>query len=174
MNRVIPDPIINNPTALNTRLTAKLAELQAANRQLQDYADQMANLAVEQERNRLARDLHDSVTQTIFSMNLTVQTARMLVNDMSALGGLITLEDLANYQPRIRQVLRDGSGTVYGKGFMTAQVELPEAGADRLLTYYTRHGDVFGWACVAITGAVLVAGPGWSLLGRHGRVRKPR
>ena len=34
------------------------------------------------------------------------ETARMLVEDMSRLGGLITLEDLANYQPKIREALR--------------------------------------------------------------------
>jgi len=34
------------------------------------------------------------------------ETARMLVEDMQALGGLITMEDLAAYQPKARQVLR--------------------------------------------------------------------
>jgi gamma-glutamyltranspeptidase/glutathione hydrolase len=34
------------------------------------------------------------------------ETAHMLVDDMSRFGGLITLEDLANYQPKIREVLR--------------------------------------------------------------------
>jgi len=53
-------------------------ELQTAHRQLQGYADQVASLAMEHERNRLARDLHDSVTQTVFSMNLAVQSARLL------------------------------------------------------------------------------------------------
>src|SRR6266851_8318063 len=34
------------------------------------------------------------------------ETARMLVSDMNALGGLITLEDLAQYKPKVREVLR--------------------------------------------------------------------
>jgi gamma-glutamyltranspeptidase / glutathione hydrolase len=34
------------------------------------------------------------------------ETAQLLTRDMAALGGLITLEDLANYQPKIREVLR--------------------------------------------------------------------
>src|SRR6516164_3544833 len=34
------------------------------------------------------------------------QTARLLAGDMAALGGLITLDELAHYQPRIRAVLR--------------------------------------------------------------------
>jgi gamma-glutamyltranspeptidase/glutathione hydrolase len=33
------------------------------------------------------------------------ETARMLVQDMAALGGLITMEDLANYQPKVREAL---------------------------------------------------------------------
>ena len=34
------------------------------------------------------------------------ETAQMLVGDMAALGGLITLDDLAHYQPKIREVLQ--------------------------------------------------------------------
>ncbi len=80
-------------------------ELQAAHRQLQGYADQVANLAVEHERNRLARDLHDSVTQTVFSMNLAAQSARLLLDKEPpfdrlrttprASGQLLRLEELA-------------------------------------------------------------------------------
>jgi len=33
------------------------------------------------------------------------ETARMLVGDMARLGGLITMEDLANYQPKVRETL---------------------------------------------------------------------
>ena len=74
-----------------------LAELQAAHRQLQGYADQVSNLAIEHERNRLARDLHDSVTQTVFSMNLTVQSARVLLEmePSRVAGQLVHLEQLA-------------------------------------------------------------------------------
>jgi gamma-glutamyltranspeptidase / glutathione hydrolase len=34
------------------------------------------------------------------------ETARRLAGDMAALGGLITLDDLAHYQPKIREILR--------------------------------------------------------------------
>jgi signal transduction histidine kinase len=53
-------------------------DLQAANQQLQDYSTQLENLAVARERNRFARELHDSVTQTVFSMTLTTQSAMLL------------------------------------------------------------------------------------------------
>lgn len=55
-----------------------LAELQAAHHQLQQYANQVKTLTVIEERQRLARDLHDSVTHTLFSINLTAEAARML------------------------------------------------------------------------------------------------
>lgn len=37
------------------------------------------SLAVVEERNRLARELHDSVTQALFSMNLTIEATRLLL-----------------------------------------------------------------------------------------------
>ncbi len=55
-------------------------ELQAAHQQLQSYSTELEDLASERERIRLARDMHDSVTQTVFSMNLSVQSARLLFN----------------------------------------------------------------------------------------------
>lgn len=55
-------------------------DLRSANRQLQAYAAQHEQLAVARERHRLARELHDSVTQTIFSMTLTTQSAALLLD----------------------------------------------------------------------------------------------
>jgi signal transduction histidine kinase len=54
-------------------------ELEVARQRLEAYTAQSVALAGERERFRLARDLHDSVTQTIFSMNLTAQSARLLM-----------------------------------------------------------------------------------------------
>lgn len=73
-------------------------ELQIAHRQLQTCTDQAAALAVEQERNRLARDLHDSVTQTVFSMNLAAQSARLLWNKEASAASeqLLRIEELAS------------------------------------------------------------------------------
>ena len=34
------------------------------------------------------------------------ETARLLADDMARLGGIVTLQDLANYQPNVREVLR--------------------------------------------------------------------
>lgn len=56
-----------------------LADLQAAHQKLKMYAAQAEELAATRERNHLARELHDSVSQMIFSILLTSQSARLLV-----------------------------------------------------------------------------------------------
>jgi signal transduction histidine kinase len=57
-----------------------LADLQSAHQKLQEYAAQAEELAAARERNRLARELHDSVSQAIFSITLTSQSARLLLD----------------------------------------------------------------------------------------------
>lgn len=56
-----------------------LADLQSAHLELQEQAAQAEELAAARERNRLARELHDSVGQVIFSIRLTSQSARLLL-----------------------------------------------------------------------------------------------
>lgn len=57
-----------------------LTEIQAAHRDLQATAGQVEALTAARERNRLARELHDSVSQTIFSVTLTSRAARLLLD----------------------------------------------------------------------------------------------
>jgi hypothetical protein len=51
---------------------------------------------------------------------------------------------------RLRQVFRDRSGSVYGAGFMAAEIPLLGLGQKRVPTFYHKHGDWFGWCCVGI------------------------
>jgi signal transduction histidine kinase len=83
--------------SLNEALQQRLKELQEAHGQLQEYTAQAEELAAVQERNRLARELHDSVTQTIFSMTLTAEAARILLerDPSQAAPHLALLQELA-------------------------------------------------------------------------------
>jgi signal transduction histidine kinase len=56
-----------------------LAELQESHQKLEEYAAQAEELAATRERNRLARELHDSVSQHIFSIMLTAMSAQILL-----------------------------------------------------------------------------------------------
>jgi signal transduction histidine kinase len=62
--------------ARNERLARQLAE---DNRRLEAAARQVRQLAVTRARHRLARELHDSVTQTVFSMSLATESAVLLL-----------------------------------------------------------------------------------------------
>ncbi len=58
---------------------ALLADIQETNRQLQVYAGQVQELAALEERNRLARELHDSISQTLFSIILNTRATQILL-----------------------------------------------------------------------------------------------
>lgn len=57
-----------------------LDELQKTHRQLQDYSGQAEELATAKERNRLARELHDSVAQTLYGLTLQAEAAARELN----------------------------------------------------------------------------------------------
>ncbi len=58
--------------------------LQEAYRQLKDASAQSEALAAADERYRLVRELHDSLTQILFSMNLAVQSAQFSIVESSS------------------------------------------------------------------------------------------
>ncbi len=73
-------------------------ELQAANQQLQSYTTQAEEMAVLQERNRLARELHDSVTQYLHSSTLLAEAGQRVAGSGDierARGYLIRLGEIS-------------------------------------------------------------------------------
>ena len=65
--------IIREAVTAREESQRKQAELELAHQQLQEYTERAEELAVLQERNRLARELHDAVTQTLFSASLIAE-----------------------------------------------------------------------------------------------------
>ena len=58
---------------------------------------------------------------------------------------------------RLRDVGFGGPKDVYGAGFKIFRIPLRLPGVNRLPTFYQRHGDVFGWTCVALVLVALAA-----------------
>ena len=58
------------------RLQAQQEELTQANARLSDYANTVEQLAVSQERNRLARELHDTLAHTLSGLSVQLETAK--------------------------------------------------------------------------------------------------
>jgi signal transduction histidine kinase len=65
----------------NARLKSQtlLKELQEKHQKLQEYVGQVEELASMDERNRLARELHDSVSQTMFGILLNTRSAQIML-----------------------------------------------------------------------------------------------
>jgi apolipoprotein N-acyltransferase len=61
----------------------------------------------------------------------------------------------ADSRGRLREVFRDDRGTIYGAGFLSADIPLLGVGEKRTPTFYHEHGDWFGWGCVGIGGSLL-------------------
>jgi signal transduction histidine kinase len=72
------------------------AELEQANAQLAAYATQAEELAMTQERNRLAREIHDNLGHTLTTVNVQLEAARVVMESDPgrALDALTKAQDL--------------------------------------------------------------------------------
>jgi len=115
---------IRQAGAIQEQQYALLRQLQGANQQLEFHAHQQKQLITIRERQRLARELHDSVTQTIFSMTLTIQSTLLLLerNRNKVSGQLDRLDQLAqSAQAEMRTlILHLAPASVTGGDFVNA------------------------------------------------------
>jgi signal transduction histidine kinase len=63
-------------TQLITRLRLQQEALRSANRELAHHASTLENLAVSRERNRLARELHDTLAHTLSGLTVQLETVK--------------------------------------------------------------------------------------------------
>lgn len=64
----------------NTRVQQLNAQLQESYRQLQDYADKTEHMAELRERNRLAREIHDTLGHTLTGIIMTTEASLVLMD----------------------------------------------------------------------------------------------
>jgi NarL family two-component system sensor histidine kinase YdfH len=65
--------LYNRQAEARTRAQTLLAELEAANRQLSEYAGQVEDLTLANERQRMARELHDTLSQGLAGLILQLE-----------------------------------------------------------------------------------------------------
>ncbi|MGE5221145.1 MAG: sensor histidine kinase [Omnitrophica WOR_2 bacterium] len=102
------------------------ADLQEAYRLLKDSATQAEALAAAVERHRLVRELHDSLTQTLFSMNLAAQSAQLAIDDSSKLAEeqLIRLQALArNASSEVQALTGHAPARTLAQGGLAASLQ---------------------------------------------------
>jgi signal transduction histidine kinase len=69
-----------NEQQARERAEQLMVELEQANAQLAAYATQAEELAMTQERNRLAREIHDSLGHTLTTVNVQIEAARVVMD----------------------------------------------------------------------------------------------
>lgn len=67
--------VVSKEKASRARAEVLLAELEVSHRQLKEYAGQVAELATTRERNRLARDIHDTLGHYLTVINVQLEKA---------------------------------------------------------------------------------------------------
>jgi signal transduction histidine kinase len=78
---VVPAYVIVSQNIETARVESQrlLGELQDTRRRLESYAGRVEEMAAMQERNHLARELHDTVSQSMFSISLSARSAQLLL-----------------------------------------------------------------------------------------------
>lgn len=88
---------------LYDRLAASNRELELAHLQLKEYTNKVEELAVSQERNRLAREIHDTLGHTLMGIIISLEAGRKLMDrDMNH-----AREEITKAQESARMGLQD-------------------------------------------------------------------
>ncbi len=133
----------------NEELAEKLA---IANKELAASALRREELALARERNRLARELHDSVTQTVFSMSLAAQSA-----------GIMLTRDTTNLPGQLKRISSLSGSALSEMKLLVTELKPRETGgglAAALRRYAAEHtfpGDLK--VNIAVEGAGIISSP---------------
>lgn len=86
-----------NEQAAREKAESLAAQLESANRRLTEYASQAEELAATQERNRLAREIHDNLGHYLTTVNVLIEAAKITYekDPVRALDALNKGQDLA-------------------------------------------------------------------------------
>jgi signal transduction histidine kinase len=108
---------------LRIQATELLEELNQAHKQLQVYTDQVEELAVARERNRIAGEIHDTLGHYLTVVNVQLETAQKLLsrNPQTALEAVTTAKGQAD------EALREVRRSVAALGPQALELGFPEA-----------------------------------------------
>jgi signal transduction histidine kinase len=133
-----------------TEVERLASELSEANRKLREYAMQAEELAVTRERNRLAREIHDTLGHYLTTVNMQLEAARALLDtdrnkaeaamlkaqNLTREGLLEVRHSVASLRslPVEGRTLREAIGALVGENATTGIItELVVTGEERLL-----------------------------------------
>lgn len=120
---------------MSERLSTQIHDLRALAEQNAELARRNAELAILEERSRVARELHDSVSQELFSLSMLASATRRLLTRKPE----VIDSQLAQLEALSRQALQDTRGLIFalrpaeldGRGLGPALHDLAGAARDR-------------------------------------------
>lgn len=113
-----------NAEAARRRSQALLADLQEAHRQLQEYALRIEELAVVEERNRLAREMHDTLGHRLTVAAVQLEAAQRLCPTDPERAAIL----VGNVREQVREALGELRATVATlRAPVEADLQLPTA-----------------------------------------------
>jgi signal transduction histidine kinase len=108
---------------LRIQATQLLDELNQAHEQLQLYADQVEELAVARERNRIAGEIHDTLGHYLTVVNVQLESAQKLLNRNAQ----AAMEAITVAKGQADEALREVRRSVAALGPQALEVGFPEA-----------------------------------------------
>lgn len=153
-----------------------LEQLESSHRQLQTYADQVAELAAAAERNRLARDIHDSLGHYLTAINIQLEKALAYrARDPEAADRAIH-----DAKQSARAALQDVRQSVSALRDVEERFSLRQSLADlvgrmdggTLEIVCQVDGDETGYASLALTALYRAAQEGLTNVQKHARARR--
>ncbi len=101
------------------KLEKLAADLSVANKHLSEYAEQVHALAVTQERNRFAREIHDGLGHYLTTINMQISAAAVVVKNDPQKAAYM----LENAQKLVAEALEDVRNSVYALRKDSADIE---------------------------------------------------
>jgi NarL family two-component system sensor histidine kinase YdfH len=120
------------------RMRALLAELETAHRQLAEYADRVEDLTLAAERQRMARELHDTLAQGLAGLILQLEAA----NSHQASGRSDRAQEIVQQaMARARATLADARRAIDGlREGPAGRADLPKAVREEVARFATATG----------------------------------
>lgn len=109
---------------LRTEAQRLNVDLNEANRKLQEYAHKVESLAVLQERNRLARDIHDGLGHHLTALNMQIKAAKAVI-DQDRPRAIDALQKAQNLAEGAMSDIRNSVATLRGEPSLSQP--LPDA-----------------------------------------------
>jgi signal transduction histidine kinase len=168
--------IIRRDDENRRRTETLLSDLEVSHIKLQTYTEQVAELAAAEERNRLARDIHDSLGHYLAAVNIQLEKA-LLYQERNPDEATQAIRDAKQAAADALRDVRRSVSTLRDadeRFSLTASLDklVHEINSDDLTITYAVHGEEAGYPRSTLTALYRAAQEGLTNVQKHARARQ--